>query len=104
GCKDLRAYWNIFVPISIPAAAVVFLFQFTWVWNDLLFGLLLTASPESRPIMVGLAQLQGFRAGVGTNIPGLMGGAIVASVPTVVLFILLRRYFIQGLALQTAGE
>lgn len=104
GCTDLRTYWKIFIPLSVPAAAVVFLFQFTWVWNDLLFGLILTASEGSRPIMVGLAQLQGFRAGVGSNVPGLMAGAIIGSLPTIVLFILLRRYFIQGLALQTAGE
>lgn len=104
GCTNFMIYRKIFLPLSIPAIAVVLLFQFTWVWNDLLFGLILTSSPSARPIMVGLSQLQGFRAGVGANIPGLMGGAIIASVPTIALFVILRRYFIQGLSLQTAGE
>ncbi len=87
---------------SLPAAAVVAVFQFTWVWNDLLFGLILTCSADTRPIMVGLAQLQGARAAA--NMPGLMAGAVIASIPTIALFTALRRYFIQGLALQTAGE
>lgn len=104
GYSDLQIYCRIFMPLSLPAVAVVALFQFTWVWNDLLFGLILTSSSSTRPIMVGLAQLQGFRAGVGSNVPGLMAGAILASLPTIILFILLRGYFIQGLTLQTAGE
>ncbi|NMB24091.1 MAG: carbohydrate ABC transporter permease [Firmicutes bacterium] len=102
GCSDLRIYCQVFMPLSLPAAAVVAVFQFTWVWNDLLFGLILTSSAKTRPIMVGLAQLQGVRAGA--NVPGLMAGAVIASLPTIALFIALRKYFIQGLALQTVGE
>ncbi|MGI6567646.1 MAG: carbohydrate ABC transporter permease [Firmicutes bacterium] len=102
GCSDLRIYLQMFMPVSLPAAAVVAVFQFTWVWNDLLFGLILTCSADTRPIMVGLAQLQGARAAA--NMPGLMAGAVIASIPTIAVFTLLRRYFIQGLALQTAGE
>jgi methylglyoxal synthase len=56
GCSNLKAYWKIFMPLSKPAIAVLLLFQFTWVWNDLMFGMVLTRSTEVRPIMVGLAQ------------------------------------------------
>ncbi len=104
GCSNLKAYWKIFMPLSKPAIAVLLLFQFTWVWNDLMFGMVLTRSTEVRPIMVGLAQLQGFRAGSGTDIPSLMAGAFAASLPTIVLFVLLQRYFIEGMRLSTAGE
>ncbi|MDD3715044.1 MAG: carbohydrate ABC transporter permease, partial [Atribacterota bacterium] len=94
GCSNLKAYWKIFMPLSKPAIAVLLLFQFTWVWNDLMFGMVLTRSTEVRPIMVGLAQLQGFRAGSGTDIPSLMAGAFAASLPTIILFVFLQRYFI----------
>ncbi|OQA58486.1 MAG: L-arabinose transport system permease protein AraQ [Candidatus Atribacteria bacterium ADurb.Bin276] len=104
GCSNLKAYWKIFMPLSKPAIAVLLLFQFTWVWNDLMFGMVLTRSTEVRPIMVGLAQLQGFRAGSGTDIPSLMAGAFAASLPTIILFVFLQRYFIEGMKLSTAGE
>lgn len=104
GCSNFKAYWKIYLPLSKPAIAVLFLFQFTWIWNDLMFGMVLTRSMNVRPIMVGLAQLQGFRAGSGTDIPSLMAGALAASVPTILLFVLLQRYFIEGMRLTTAGE
>lgn len=104
GCSNFKAYWKIYMPLSKPAIAVLFLFQFTWVWNDLMFGMVLTRSINVRPTMVGLAQLQGFRAGSGTDIPSLMAGAIAASAPTILLFVFLRRYFIEGMHLTTAGE
>ncbi|NSW75168.1 MAG: carbohydrate ABC transporter permease [Candidatus Atribacteria bacterium] len=104
GCSNFKVYWKIYLPLSRSAVAVLFLFQFTWIWNDLMFGMVLTRSASVRPIMVGLAQLQGFRAGSGTDIPSLMAGALMASVPTILLFALLQRYFIEGMRLTTAGE
>ncbi|MCX6090528.1 MAG: carbohydrate ABC transporter permease [Candidatus Atribacteria bacterium] len=104
GCTNFQVYWKIFMPLAKSAVAVLLLFQFTWVWNDLMFGMILTRSTEVRPVMVGLAQLQGFRAGSGTDIPSLMAGAFAASLPTIFLFILLQRYFIEGMKLSTAGE
>ena len=92
------------MPQAKPAIAVLILFQFTWIWNDLLFGMILTRSPLARPIMVGLARLQGFRAGTGTNVPALMAGAVLGSLPTILLFVGLLRYFIEGLRLSGAGE
>lgn len=102
GCSNLGVYWRVFLPLSIPAISILLLFQFTWVWNDLLFGLVLSRSPEVRPVMVGLSQLQGYYAGV--KVPGLMAGAIIASIPTILLFVILQRYFIRGLRLHIAGE
>jgi len=104
GCSSFGIYWRIFMPQAKPAIAVLILFQFTWIWNDLLFGMILTRSPLTRPIMVGLARLQGFRAGTGTNVPSLMAGAVLGSLPTILLFVGLLRYFIEGLRLSGAGE
>ncbi|HVO39466.1 MAG TPA: carbohydrate ABC transporter permease [Spirochaetia bacterium] len=96
GCGPVRSYVSIFLPQSLPPTAVVALFQMTWIWNDLLFGMVLSRTQHVRPIMVALATMTGYGGG---NIPWIMTGVIFTSVPTVVLFILLRRFFIQGMTL-----
>ncbi|MDD5658927.1 MAG: carbohydrate ABC transporter permease [Actinomycetota bacterium] len=100
GCGPLKLYAYIFLPQSSAPTAVVALFQMTWIWNDLLFGMILTRT-DSRPIMVSLATMSGVSGGI---IPYIMAGTIFTSFPTVLLFILLRRYFISGMVLSTAGE
>lgn len=99
GCSDLQIYWKIFMPLTKAAFVVVFIFQFRWTWNDILFGMVLTQSV--RPVMTALAKLSGLRAGVPT--PVIAAGAIVASLPTVIVLLGLQRYFVKGLSLQ-AGE
>ncbi len=100
GCSDLGILWRLFLPLARGPIAVLFLFQFTWVWNDLTFGLVLSTSDGIRPIMPSLAALQGTFATTGPPIS--MAAAIVASIPTLLVFLLLGRYFVQGLSL-TAG-
>ncbi|MBO0701748.1 MAG: carbohydrate ABC transporter permease [Candidatus Dormibacteraeota bacterium] len=100
GCSDFGILWRLFLPLARGPIAVLFLFQFTWVWNDLTFGLVLSTSDGIRPIMPSLAALQGTFATTGPPIS--MAAAIVASIPTLVVFLLLGRYFVQGLTL-TAG-
>jgi multiple sugar transport system permease protein len=102
GLSDFGVYIYIFMPISFSALAALFLFQFTWIWNELLFGITLARSQDVRPVMAGLAGLQGIYAAV--NIPGVLAGALIASVPTVIIFLILRRYLLQGLVLSTQGE
>ncbi len=102
GLSNFGIYARIYMPLSIPAIAALFLFQFTWIWNDLLFGLTLAKSPEVRPIMAGLAGLRGTYAA--QNTPGVLAGALLASVPTILIFILLGRYLLRGMTLTTSGE
>jgi multiple sugar transport system permease protein len=102
GCGPLKLYTYIFLPQSIAPTAVVALFQMTWIWNDLLFGMVLTRSQNTRPIMVALASMSGPSGG--TIIPYAMAGVILTSIPTILLFILLRRYFISGMKLSVSGE
>jgi len=97
GCSDLEIYWRIFMPLTKAAFVVVFIFQFRWTWNDILFGMVLTQ--DVRPVMTALAKLSGLRAGVPT--PVIAAGAVVASAPTVIVLLGLQRYFIKGLSLQT---
>ena len=102
GCSSLKLYLHIFLPQSIAPTAVVALFQMTWIWNDLLFGMILTRSQNTRPIMVALASMSGPSGG--TIIPYSMAGAIFTSIPTILLFVLLRKYFISGMVLQISNE
>ncbi len=102
GLSDFGVYWRIYMPLSGSAIAALFLFQFTWVWNDLLFGITLARSEGVRPLMAGLAGMRGIYAA--QNIPGVLSGALIASVPTILIFLALRRYLLQGLVLSTQGE
>jgi len=97
GASKWGAYLRIFLPMSIPAFAVIFCFQFIWTWNDLLFGLVLTE--RFRPIMAGLERLQGARGGVPPTV--LISGAVMAAIPTVLILLSLQKFFIRGFTLTT---
>ena len=98
GCGPVRLYFEIFIPQLAAPTAVVILFQAIWIWNDLLFGMILSATEDVRPIMVAITQVAGTGGG---NIPVMMSGVIFSSIPTILLFIGLRKYFIQGYMLRT---
>lgn len=101
GCGPIRSFVQIFVPNSTAPTAVVALFQMTWIWNDLLFGMILTRDQGIRPIMVALASMSGYGGG---SIPYIMTGVIIASIPTIALYVYLRKYFISGMILSSAAE
>ncbi|WP_314587998.1 carbohydrate ABC transporter permease [Paenibacillus terrigena] len=95
GFRSFGIFIRIIGPHLLPPISVLFLFQFTWIWNDLVFGMTLTRSETIRPIMAGLATMQGiyFRSGVTT----LLAGIVLTSLPTVLLFFALQRNFIKGM-------
>jgi multiple sugar transport system permease protein len=95
GAGSLRVFANIFAPLSLNAFATVFILQFTWIWNDLLFGLTLSRSENIRPIMAALAGLQGQYSVVGP--PVALAGALIVSIPTFILFFAVQRVFVRGL-------
>jgi multiple sugar transport system permease protein len=75
----------------------VFLFQFTGIWNDLLFGLTLSTSESVRPVMVGMASMQGQYGN--TSMPVVLTAALITSLPTLLLFFYLRKSFMEGFAM-----
>lgn len=79
--------------LSAPAFTVVIIWQFTQIWNEFLFAVTLT-QPAAQPITVALANLAGGEA-VRWNMP--MAGSVLAALPTVLVYILLGRYFIRGM-------
>lgn len=93
GAGYFGVYRHVILPLSAPALVVVAIWQFTQIWNEFLFAVTLTR-PGSQPITVALAQLAGGEA-VRWNLP--MAGAILAAVPTLIVYIVLGRYFIRGL-------
>ena len=96
GCGPVRSFVEVFLPQSVPPTAVVALFQATWIWNDLLFGMVLSRTEYVRPIMVAVATMTGYGGG---NIPWIMTAVIFTSIPTILLFVFLRRFFIKGMEL-----
>jgi len=96
GCNNFWIYSRIIMPLAKPVIAVLFIFQFTWIWNDFLWGIILTQSENIRPITVGLYNLQGMYT-IEWNIQ--TAGANLTAIPTILIFLLFQRYFIKGITL-----
>lgn len=102
GLSNFGIYLRICMRLSFAPIAALFLFQFTWIWNDLLFGITLAKSADVRPIMAGLAGMRGIYAS--QNTPGVLAGALIASVPTILIFLFLYRYLVRGLTLSASEQ
>ncbi|MFO7320344.1 MAG: carbohydrate ABC transporter permease [Chloroflexota bacterium] len=96
GCSEFRIYWQIMLPMSLPSLAALATLEFTWIFNDYLWAIILIQSDSLKPVTAGLATLQGQYT---TNWPVLTAGSLIAIIPTVIVFAFLQRYFIQGLTL-----
>lgn len=96
GCNNLWIYSRIIMPLAKPVIAVLFIFQFTWIWNEFLWGIILTQSENIRPVTVGLYNLQGMYT-IEWNIQ--TAGANLTAIPTILVFLLFQRYFIKGITL-----
>jgi glucose/mannose transport system permease protein len=94
GCGVLGTFRHIMLPLALPAFVVVGIFQFTNIWNDFLFGVTVVPNPAAQPITVALLNLSGSFS-VDWNV--VMAGAVVAAIPTALIYALLGRYFIRGL-------
>lgn len=96
GCSEFRIYYQIMLPLSLPSLAALATLEFTWIFNDFLWALILLQSDSLRPVTAGLATLQGQYV---TDWPLITAGALLATLPTILVFVFLQRYFIQGLTL-----
>ena len=98
GASDLRIFHTIVLPISVPPIVTVFLYSFMWSWNDLLYSLTLIVSEDKRTIGPGL--LLTYLNETNADWGGAMAASLLVSLPIVIAFMFLQRYFIQGV---TAG-
>ena len=92
GASFFGIYRHVLFPLSTSSFVVVLIWQFTNIWNDFLFAVTLT-SPATQPVTV---VLQGLGAGQISHYEVQMAGAIVAALPTLLIYIVLGRYFVQG--------
>ncbi|GGN68696.1 sugar ABC transporter permease [Actinoplanes lobatus] len=94
GAGHVSIFFKVLLPLLVPALAAFGIFQFLWVWNDLLVSLTFAGSPEISPMTVQLSNLSGTR---GTAWHLLSAGAFVSIIVPVTVFLLLQRYFVRGL-------
>jgi glucose/mannose transport system permease protein len=94
GANIFGIYWYVLFPLSLPGFVVVMIWQFTSIWNDFLFAVTVIGNPELQPITVALNNLAGSMI-VEWNVQ--MAGALIAAIPTLLVYILLGRFFVRGL-------
>lgn len=98
GAGFWRIFWRIVVPMSTPIMMVTLIWQFTNIWNDFLFGVAFSGA-DSKPITVGLNNMANTTSSV-KNYNVDMAAAIIAGLPTMLVYVLAGQYFLKGL---TAG-
>ncbi len=96
GAGVVRQFFGIIMPLCRPALAALATLQFTWVYNDFLWAVALIQSGEKRPITSALNNLQGVFF---TDNNLIAAGAMLAALPTLIVFAVLQRHFISGLTL-----
>ncbi|WP_029067753.1 carbohydrate ABC transporter permease [Jonesia quinghaiensis] len=95
GAGHVKIFFRVLLPLLVPAIASFAIFQFLWVWNDLLVALTFAGGQQNvAPLTVRLADLAGTR---GQDWYLLAAGAFVSMVVPVIVFLALQRYFVRGL-------
>ena len=94
GCGFFNIYWRILLPIAAPAFAVVLLWQFTSIWNDFIIGVIVLSNPNLSPVTVAVQNLAG---SLYTKFNVQMAGALIAALPTILVYLLLGKLFMRGL-------
>lgn len=94
GANEASVLIRVMMPLARPALAALATLQFTFIWNDFLYPLVFTTGDDVRTIMLGLLAARGqFTVAYGTQ----AALSVLASVPTVVIFIVFQRHFVRGL-------
>ncbi|MFK7801564.1 MAG: carbohydrate ABC transporter permease [Anaerolineae bacterium] len=96
GANEFGIYSRIVMPLTLPGIAAIATLEFTWIFNDYIWALILLSDGSKMPVTSGLTSLQGQFV---TDWPLITAGALVATLPTLIVFFSLQRYFIGGLTL-----
>lgn len=94
GCSTFGILWRIMLPLSAPALLTCIIVNALWVWNELLIALVFLQSNDSRTLIAGLTL---FKGQFSVNEPLVMSGALIATVPMLLLYLFGQRFFIRGL-------
>jgi alpha-glucoside transport system permease protein len=93
GASDVGVFFRIVLPLSGPALAALAIFQFLWIWNDLLIALIYLGDPELAPMTLSIRNLV---SSFGTQYQLLTSAAFISMALPLLIFFLLQRYFVQG--------
>jgi len=96
GASVFRHYWNVILPLLRPPLAALSVLMTTWIYNEFFWAIVLIKSDSKRPITSALGRLQGEFV---TDFNLLAAGAIMAALPTLIIFFILKRQFVSGLTL-----
>ncbi|KAF2956702.1 carbohydrate ABC transporter permease [Marinitoga sp. 38H-ov] len=96
GANDFKIYYSIMLPLIKPAIAALGILEFTWIWNDYLWALILIQSDTKKPITLGLTTLQGQWV---TSWNVIAAASILAAIVPIIVFLMFQKYFIQGLTM-----
>jgi len=94
GAGIMGTYLRVLFPLSLPGFVVVIIWQFTNIWNEFLFAVSILQKPALQPITVALRNLSGSQIQEWNMI---MAGTLIAAIPTLLIYVLMGRYFIRGL-------
>ncbi|HEV2711548.1 MAG TPA: carbohydrate ABC transporter permease [Gaiellaceae bacterium] len=94
GASNLRIFTRVVLPLSVPALASYGIFQFLWVWNDLLMALVFISDSDLFPMTKRITEMQGT---YGAEYHLLASGAFLLMIVPLIVFFALQRYFVQGL-------
>jgi len=96
GASVFRHYWNVILPLLRPPIAALSVLMTTWIYNEFFWAIVMIKSDSKRPITSALGRLQGEYV---TDFNLLAAGAIMAALPTLIIFFILKRQFVSGLTL-----
>jgi multiple sugar transport system permease protein len=95
GASEFRIYWQLILPLSVPALLTLGLFHFMYNWNDLLWPLIVTTDTSMQTLPAGLALFMGEHV---VEYGLLMAGSVLALLPMVLMFLMIQRKFVEGIA------
>ena len=95
GASEYRIFWSVYLPISKPIIAVVAIFSFTTVWDDLLWPLVVSSSSRSQTVQLALTE---FTQSGNIQYAPLMAATIIVTIPVLLVFLFNQRHFISGLS------
>jgi alpha-glucoside transport system permease protein len=94
GASNMRIFFRLVLPLSVPAIASLAIFQFLWVWNDLLVALIYLQNPDLAPMTLTINNLV---SSFGTEWQLLTAAAFISMALPLVIFFALQRYFVEGI-------
>jgi ABC-type glycerol-3-phosphate transport system permease component len=101
GCNQFQAFYKVVLPLALPGLVTASLVNFVFAWNELLIALVFLQSEELRTLMVGVSL---FKSRFTLDVPQLMAGLTISTIPIVILYLLGQRSLVEGLLSGSVNE